>query len=695
MDTLLAILQVAIGLGLVIFVHELGHFLVAKACGVRCDKFFIGFDIGGLKLSRKWGETEYGIGVLPLGGYVKMFGQEDNAGAIAEEIASSKVTEGDPDAKPIRGPGGETVWVHKRSYLAKSVPQRMAIISAGVIMNVLFAILLAFIAYGVGVPTVPAAVGSTVTGGPAWKAGLGTGDRLVRINDIENPSFEDLSRTVILGDLSRGVECVVERPDGATEQITLLPEKSELAPQVGIGPTNRLRLPEEDFLVPHTPAAAVGDKGFAGGDQVVEIDGEPVATFAELTSALEAKKEQPVTITVVRGGKAPLKDPFGPLTGGERVSFEVGPNPRERLGIIPVLGPVAALQREGPAEQAGLQEGDTITALDGVAIGAAPDGDETLDPTRLEDRLLAAARRGESVTLGVDRDGAAIDITVPPRVNTARTGPSVEAPMMALDSIGAAVVLESQIAAIQSGSPAADADLRPGDRIKSVRFVPDDEASADLAREALDLSAAPHWPTVLMLIQDQSSGFVVELEIQRPAPSAGAESEAGAEPEAAVHTVKLTPKPAEGEYSPTRGFALTRLKQLRTADSLAEQAELAVDETFDQLTAVLSFLRKIGGQVSVKALGGPIEIAKQAGYAAFEGFGSLLMMLVMLNANLAILNFLPIPVLDGGHMVFLLWEGITGRPVNDKVAIALQTVGLLLLLSLMLFVTSNDIMRLF
>jgi len=78
------ILLVAGGLGFVIFVHELGHFLVAKACGVKCEKFYLGFDVGGLKLcSFKWGETEYGIGALPLGGYVKMLGQDDNPAAAA------------------------------------------------------------------------------------------------------------------------------------------------------------------------------------------------------------------------------------------------------------------------------------------------------------------------------------------------------------------------------------------------------------------------------------------------------------------------------------------------------------------------------------------------------------------------------------------------------------------------------------
>lgn len=78
------ILQVAIGLGFIIFVHELGHFAVAKWCGVRCDKFMVGFDINGWKISKQIGETEYGIGILPLGGYVKMYGQEDNVANIAK-----------------------------------------------------------------------------------------------------------------------------------------------------------------------------------------------------------------------------------------------------------------------------------------------------------------------------------------------------------------------------------------------------------------------------------------------------------------------------------------------------------------------------------------------------------------------------------------------------------------------------------
>ena len=107
--------MVAIGLGFVIFVHELGHFLAAKACGVKAEKFYIGFDIPmpkilGWQIPSKiakfqWGETEYGIGILPLGGYVKMLGQDDDPRKYKEEQARAK-GEGktDSDASAVMTP---------------------------------------------------------------------------------------------------------------------------------------------------------------------------------------------------------------------------------------------------------------------------------------------------------------------------------------------------------------------------------------------------------------------------------------------------------------------------------------------------------------------------------------------------------------------------------------------------------------
>ncbi len=137
---------------------------------MKCEKFYIGFDIGGWKLFKfQWGETEYGIGVLPLGGYVKMLGQEDNPARVAEELERAK-------RRPAKTGGGEAVKLDPRSYLAQSVPERMAIISAGVIMNVIFAFVFASIAYAMGVEYTPCVIGGVLPGEAAWQAGLQPGD---------------------------------------------------------------------------------------------------------------------------------------------------------------------------------------------------------------------------------------------------------------------------------------------------------------------------------------------------------------------------------------------------------------------------------------------------------------------------------------------------------------------------------------
>ena len=153
------ILIVALGLGLVIFFHELGHFAVAKWCNVNVERFSIGF--GPILFSWKWGETEYALSLIPFGGYVKMLGQDD---ADPAQMTSVEV-EQDP-----------------RSYIAKNVPQRMAIISAGVIMNIITGLLFFAFAFGVGVKVPPSELGTVFVGKPAWKAGIQEGDRLTRIN---------------------------------------------------------------------------------------------------------------------------------------------------------------------------------------------------------------------------------------------------------------------------------------------------------------------------------------------------------------------------------------------------------------------------------------------------------------------------------------------------------------------------------
>ena len=145
-----------------------------------------------------------------------------------------------------------------------------------------------------------------------------------------------------------------------------------------------------------------------------------------------------------------------------------------------------------------------------------------------------------------------------------------------------------------------------------------------------------------------------------------------------------------------RGLLFDLPSRPREVASVGDQAGLALDRTWHDLTTVVRTVQKlVTQQVPKKNLGGPILIAQALYAKTQEGLPEFLLLLTFLSANLAVLNFLPIPVLDGGHMVFLAWEGITGRPATEKVLVPLQVLGMVLLLTLMLYVTKNDIMRFF
>ncbi|MGW8256481.1 MAG: M50 family metallopeptidase, partial [Thermoguttaceae bacterium] len=247
---LFLICVVAVALGFVIFVHELGHFLVAKLCGVKVEKFYLGYDIGGWKVCKfRWGETEYGIGAFFLGGYVKMLGQEDNPARLQEEIERAKLRSPenaevvpaakDGAEKPL-GPEGlaaaQEALYDPRSYLAKSVPKRMAIISAGVIMNVFFAFIMAVVAYSMGVEQNVCSVGKVNPGEAAWRAGLQTGDHIIEVAGKKAERFKDLHKNITLGDIDNGVRLLVDRPGKKKPlQFLLHPDNIHGFPTIGIG----------------------------------------------------------------------------------------------------------------------------------------------------------------------------------------------------------------------------------------------------------------------------------------------------------------------------------------------------------------------------------------------------------------------------------------------------------------------------
>lgn len=270
MITLLAFLFV---LGVLIFVHESGHFLMARWHGVRVITFSLGF--GPKLLKYKPGDTEYCISAVPLGGYVKLAGEtvedQERTGAPDEFLSKSK-------------------WVRFQVYLM------------GPIMNLLLAVVLttAVLYRSADVPlypTLPAVIGQVAKGSPAEKAGLRTGDRVTRVNGREIPTWEDLDMSVLFK-ANRELSFVVVR-DGQTLDLKVTPAsqtKYEIG-DIGVLPIMR---PQVITITPNSPAARAG---IQPDDVFLAVNGERWLGREALIDRIRKHPKQPVVFTMLRGGR--------------------------------------------------------------------------------------------------------------------------------------------------------------------------------------------------------------------------------------------------------------------------------------------------------------------------------------------------------------------------------------------------------
>jgi len=362
-------------LGILILVHEFGHFLVARLAGVGVERFSIGFGPVLWRLRGK--ETEYCLSAFPLGGYVKMMGDDEN---------------------PLEG-GKTGVVDPAKAFNSKPLFARFLIVLAGPAMNgVLAVVIFAVVFMLLGRPVAPAVVGRVTEGGPAAQTGLTTGDRIVAVDGRTVQYWEDVLRAV--QDL-RGetIQLTVKR-GGSDRKVGVTPVKTKVRDLFGDERTvwdigaRPYAPPAIGEVLAGFPAERVG---LRSGDIVVALDGMPIETWDDLAEGIHKRPGRPTRLEVKRGTQIltvlvtpnPIKD-----RGPDGKEIEVG-----RIGI----GPAAATTfvRSNPA--VALWEGVVRTAevTELTAVGLYKIAVGQLDRRNIGGPIQIAVTAGEQARQGL------------------------------------------------------------------------------------------------------------------------------------------------------------------------------------------------------------------------------------------------------------------------------------------------------
>jgi regulator of sigma E protease len=714
MFTLFNIFLMVLGFGLLIFIHELGHFLAAKWANIRTEAFAVGMgpvivawrkgvgcsagstrarvllktgklpeDLSDEELKQyNVGETEYSLRWLPIGGFVKMLGQED--------------------ANP------NYVSDHPRSYNRCPVGKRMIVVSAGVIMNILLGAVLFLIAFMIGVRFEAPVIGHVSPTQPAGVTmpdnadqlgietpGLLPGDRVLRIDGKEAQTFSDVHIAAAMGRPDVAFTMEVER-SGYDEPLrfTLTPvhDPAQGLLAIGVSPGFSTQLYARDRggnLQRILESAGLAAQGVTPGMILTHAAGEPIDTFEQLERIVQGSDGEPIETTWRKA------DRRGEPTGETIIAM---------LNVRPTWQPLRYVEAPADAPQNfeqglfGLVPLASISAVPSGSpnAGTFKDGDAVLRigdayAPRLRSflEIVQAQSLGEA-SMRMLRDGEEIDVTA--RVVrrgyfdgsgmlNVQVAPAFHVPYTAAPMERVAVFDREKRSLVPRPTPAAHLDLFAGTRIDLVGGEP--------VRNWTELRGALREQTRGALERDE--GATVALAITHPTP--GRERE----------TVTLVLEASDVRQLHNLGwtidlpsFAFEPIYTTRSADGNPVRAlVMGVEETHKFL--VLTYLtidRLFRRTVGVEQLRGPVGIVHLGTLIADRGILYLIFLLAIISVNLAVINFLPLPIVDGGLFLFLLYEKIKGKPPSIAFQNLVTILGLFLIGTIFIVVTYHDIVRL-
>lgn len=593
--SLLPALLTILGVGFMIFIHEAGHYLAARAAGVRVLVFSLGFGPRVFGFVRNG--TDYRLSLVPVGGFVMVAGADDF----------------------------ERRRVHRDDINAKGFGARMLYYSGGVIMNLLFALIAFPIVFQYGVPFTAPVIGNVTPGGTAWHADLRPGDRVLSMNGKPVHAFENMRVEVALAG-ARPVEFEIQRGgELITKSVRSEYDTIEGLRRIGVEPAVEDAPPEIEVR-DGTPAHAAG---LRTGDRVRSVDGRG-AGGDNIPSLLDGIAHRSVgssvQVEIVRGDGAP-----------QTITYTPAPQPgAPRIGVAPIRAQVRAVRHDfAPVVALGLRAGDEIESIDGRAYQAEDLGPWHSGPAELRMRV----RRGDPAQ--------SVDLRA-----TMTADERAALPEHVALTAGAAVVV------VRPGDPAALAGMRDGDRVIRIGETP--------VQSWNDLVTAVRGSkgSTLICVVSRGDGDVA-LEIQTAAT-----------------------------LDPGFSARIPYLRQTYSVDGVSAAIGAGFGCSVDLIKQLYVTIKEmVIGDVSARNLGGIIQISR-ASYANAEwGFARFIYFLAMFSINLAFINVLPIPVLDGGHMLFLLIERIKGSPVSARMHGYSLTLGLVFVVGLLVFVMYNDISR--